>query len=74
MWHHGFMQAGCFGGGSFMMIGWVLIIGLIIYFVMKSADKKKDNSSSAEELLKMRFVKGEIDEKEYEEKLLTLRK
>lgn len=45
-----------------MMIFWVIVIGAIIFLVYK---RYNNNSNEALELLKMKFVKGEIDEEEY---------
>ncbi|MFZ7120832.1 MAG: SHOCT domain-containing protein [Eubacteriaceae bacterium] len=48
-----------------MLIGWVLI-GVVIYYVLKNDRGLTFSSkSSAEELLKERYVNGEIDEETY---------
>lgn len=56
------------GGG--MWLGWIVliaVIGLIIYFVAKLANGST-SGTSAKDILDQRFAKGEISEKEYEEK------
>ncbi len=46
-----------------MFLGWI-IIGVILFYILK--DKKGFNKTSdAEELLKQRFINGEIDEDSY---------
>ncbi len=72
------------GGGMILtMILWILLVGLIIYgtvqFLMKLNTKKKDTTktkngeNAAVEVLKERFASGEIEEQEFEEKLVSLR-
>ncbi|RAZ79316.1 SHOCT domain-containing protein [Planococcus halotolerans] len=67
------------GGGMILsMVFWIIAVSLIIYgivlFTMKQATKK-DISSAGEkredsslEILSERFVRGEIDEQEFEER------
>lgn len=53
-----------------MIAGWlipILFIVGVVYFFRNS--NKKDNSLSAKEILTLRYAKGEIEKKEYEEKL-----
>lgn len=52
-----------------MMILWVIVIGAIVYYVLKG-DKaglsiQKSNNGSAMETLDNRYAKGEIDEETY---------
>lgn len=59
-----------------MMLLGILIIVAIVYFVARpnhriSIDHMR--SSDAEEILKKRFVAGEIDEETYKKMLRTLR-
>lgn len=63
-----------FIGGIFMLILWIIIIAAILWTVreyihydrMRWKNGYKDNK--ALDLLKERYVKGEIDKAEYEEK------
>lgn len=67
------------GGGMILsMVFWVIVVGLIIYgivlFTMKQAAKKENSAAvekqedSSMEILRERFARGEIDEKEFEER------
>ncbi len=47
-----------------MFIGWIAI-GLVVYYVLKDNKTFSNKSSEAEELVKHRFIKGEIDEETY---------
>ena len=50
-----------------MMFGWIIII-VILYFIFVKKDEKiafKDDKKSPEEVLKNRYVNGEISEEEY---------
>ncbi|MHB1454832.1 MAG: SHOCT domain-containing protein [Saccharofermentanales bacterium] len=65
----------CFDFGSgFMHNGWgmiiagvVLLIAVIVavYFIVKASKRSRPGSDEALDLLKMRFIKGEISEEEY---------
>ena len=60
-------------GGGFMWIFWILLIVIVIWAVKaatteaRSSDTKA-SEDSALEILKKRYAKGEIDEKEFERK------
>ena len=59
-------------GGIVMMLG-IILLGAVIYLVLKVAKKTKrklDESpkSDALEVLKMKYVSGQISEDEYEKK------
>ncbi len=72
-------------GGIFMILFWVLLILLIVYLVKfvaggsSSARRDhvpfvKEKEDSAEELLKRRFARGEINKEEFEDAMQVLRK
>ncbi len=70
----GFFQYGRFNyGGVIMMILGVLLIAAVIYFIWKG-NRHDEKSESPLDLLKKRFVNGEISEEEYRAKRETLRK
>lgn len=68
-----------FGMGWMMIIPIILVL-VIIYSIFKlfehrrMPNKSEDNNNRAIEILKERFVKGEIDEEEYNKKRNMLRK
>jgi len=58
------------------MICFVIIIGVVIYYLVKNnadINFKSHNSDSAEELLKLKYVKGEIDDDAYIRMLKVLK-
>ena len=72
-------------GGFFMILFWVLLILLIVYLVKilaggSSAAKGeqvafgREKEESAEEVLKKRFARGEINKDEFEDSMQVLRK
>ncbi|RMG74065.1 MAG: SHOCT domain-containing protein [Nitrospirae bacterium] len=72
------MGFGGFGlGWLFMILFWGIIILTAVYLIKTVFADKKDGSDrsaeSAEEILKKRLAAGEINAKEYEEKLKILR-
>ena len=82
MFEHGmmgqWMMTGL-GGYSLMGIIWLVIIGLIIWLVVSLARSNHTTPLSnaggdvkALEILKTRYASGEIDKKEYHEKLKDL--
>lgn len=68
-----------FGGWWIMGIIWLVVIGLIVWFVVYLARGSGTTTTSstggdvkALDILKTRYARGEIDKKEYEEKLQDL--
>ncbi|WKY48190.1 SHOCT domain-containing protein [Eubacteriaceae bacterium ES3] len=53
----------------------LLIVGIILYFLFKNKDLLNANqkSDSSLELLKQRYIKGEIDEEQYQKMLEVLK-
>jgi putative membrane protein len=66
-WGAGNMM-GWFGGGLMMIVFWVLFIVLIVWVIREMSGKNSRFSSQALDILKERYVRGEIDKKEFEEK------
>ena len=67
------------GGWWTMGIIWLVVIGLIVWLVVylvrpggTSVTSTTGESIKALEILKARYARGEIDKKEYEEKLKDL--
>jgi putative membrane protein len=72
---------GMMGGGFgmiFWLILWVAIIALIVWLLMRIFSNRRDGErpetrgDSAEEILRQRFARGEIDAEEYERSLEVL--
>lgn len=56
-------------GGFFMVFIFVIVIGLIIYFVITNTKSNRYTGGFSEtslDIIKERFAKGEINEKEFE--------
>jgi putative membrane protein len=64
---NGFSSFGRFHSGGFIMMGIGLVLVLVVaYFIFKNDSfLKSDSSESPLELLKKRYVNGEINEDEY---------
>ena len=83
MWDGGHMWGGGYGfglfGGLFMLLFWGALIVLAVFAVRWLMDRDNGGSgsgrrgSSAEDILKERLAKGEIDSEEYRERMKTLR-
>jgi len=60
--------------GFGMGLGWLIPILIIIGFVyfLNDNKQKQDKEKSAKEILDIRLAKGDIDKKEYEERLNAL--
>lgn len=66
--------------GGFMMIFWVLVLGAIVLLISgaftrgTSSNEVQNQASSAIDILKRRYAKGEIDKTEFEEKLKDIQR
>jgi len=58
---------GFLGGGIMMILFWAIVIYFIVWLV-RNNKINGGNSNKALDILKERYVKGEIDKKEFEEK------
>jgi putative membrane protein len=64
-------------GGGFMMIFWVLLIGLIIWGVVRLSSRGgyvsgQNHASNALNIAKERYARGEITKEEFEQLKRTL--
>ena len=66
--YYGSMFGWGLGGGLIVMLFLVAIIFFIVWIVREISGKNSCHHSNALEILKERYVKGEIDKKEFEEK------
>lgn len=68
-WDH-MMGYGGFGG-MFMWLIWILVAGVIIYFIFNRSKFSSKNDNSATEspmdILKKRYARGEISKQQYDE-------
>ena len=56
------------GGGLLMGLFWILIIGVVIYFIVNhSKQQRTDNRETSLEILQKRYARGEISKEEYEQ-------
>ena len=61
-WHH------VTGGGLFMWLLWMLVFGVIIYFLVDYSKKQRpDNEETPLDILLRRYAKGEISREEFEQ-------
>lgn len=64
MMHYGFGY-----GGMFMWILFLIVVGLLIYFILQAQRGKDQTSTDGEsplEILKRRYAKGEITKDQYD--------
>lgn len=63
-------------GPIFMFIFWIIIIVIAIIVIKYLFEQNRSGQSNnkAEDILKERYAKGEIDKKEFEEKMKNIRK
>lgn len=72
MWGGGF---GVFGG-LLLLVFWGLIVGLVVLAIRGFSDRsgpRRGTETTAEDILRDRFARGEIDEEEYEHRKAKLR-
>ena len=58
-----------FGLGGFgMILTWIIILGIVVFFVkfLLNLDKSRKETSSPMEILRARYASGEISKEEYE--------
>ncbi|MGB3682532.1 MAG: hypothetical protein WA990_08595 [Rubrobacteraceae bacterium] len=74
------MMGGFGTGGGLGIIFLLLIVALVVWVLVRvlpnqggSNDDSRPDQSSAEDILKDRFARGQIDAEEYEDSLATLR-
>ncbi len=71
---YGMMGPGMMGGFGTMGIIWIVVLGLIIWAVVTAVHRPGESDSparsadSALEILKRRYVRGDINKQEYEER------
>lgn len=60
--------------GGIMMVLWIIVIGALIYWIIKMGSEGKFSSTepNALEVLKQRYAKGEISKDEFESMKQTL--
>jgi putative membrane protein len=72
-WHESMML-----GGAFMWLFWVLVIAGVAWLVATLVASRGRSSGSAAttaaDIVKERYARGEIDRSEYEQKLQDLRR
>jgi uncharacterized membrane protein len=69
MWNNGYGMMGFGGGWLFGVIFFifiVILIGLVIYFIVKNLTNSNSNKDTPIDILKKRYAKGEISKEEFE--------
>lgn len=73
---HGYYVGNMMGwgvaGGAFMMFFWVAIVIFIAWIFKGSNEKSAHHTSSALDILKERYAKGEINKEEFQMKKTDL--
>jgi len=64
-WGAGSMM-GWFGGGIMMIVFWALFIALIVWIVREVGVRSTHSNSSALDILKERYARGEITKEQFE--------
>lgn len=64
-WDH-MMMFGYGYGGMFMWLIFLIIIGLLIYFIVQNQKTKGPSSKSPLDILKERYAKGEITKEDFD--------
>lgn len=67
---------------SYGIIGWVVLILILIIIIVliasllsgPSRNRRKENKDTAEEIIKIKYARGDIDKREYDEKRKNLRR
>ena len=67
--YYGHMFGWGFGGGIMMLVFWIAF-ALLVLWAIKAFSQGRDNkgSTSASDILKERYAKGEINKEEFEQK------
>lgn len=72
--HHGWDGGWLWLWGSLMMLFWAAVIGLAVYWVVRSLRSPREASGvdRAREILAQRYARGELTTDEYRERLDAL--
>ncbi len=58
-------------GGGFMMILWIILLAVLIYWIVRAAQRGNNQlpqPESAIDILKKRYARGEISKEEFQER------
>lgn len=64
-------------GGGFMIFFWILVLVIVIFLIRSVIGNSKQETElreSAEDVLKKRFARGEMSQKEFEEAMAVLKR
>jgi len=56
------------------MVIWIVVVGLLVWLVVRAMSQRSGSGESAEDLLRRRFAAGEIDDEEFTKRLEVLRR